>query len=172
MLGTQLTIGSTPGVMWGDMIFLIVSFVILLVLIRIFAWKPLMDMMKKREDHIAAEINNAETSRVESAALLEEQRKVLKDARIEAHELIESAKGQGAQEREKIVAAAKVEATRLYNEAKADINSEKEKAVTEVREQVASLSVLIAAKVIEKNLNEADQSDLIAGYIDGLGDNK
>lgn len=72
----------------------------------------------------------------------------------------------------KIVAAAKVEATRLYNEAKADINSEKEKAVTEVREQVASLSVLIAAKVIEKNLNEADQSDLIAGYIDGLGDNK
>ncbi|EUJ34232.1 ATP synthase (subunit b, component F0) [Brochothrix thermosphacta] len=172
MLGTQFTIGAAKGVMWGDAIFLIISFVLLLILIRIFAWKPLMDMMKKREEHIAAEIDNAENARVESAAILEEQRQALKAARVEAHELIDSAKHQGVLEREKIVAAAKEEATRLYNEAKADINSEREKAVAEVRGQVANLSVLIASKVIEKNLNEADQSELVASYIDGLGDTK
>ena len=70
-------------------------FIILMALLKKFAWGPLMGIMKQREDHIANEIDAAEKSRIEATKLFEEQRALLKEARQEAQILIESAKKQG-----------------------------------------------------------------------------
>ena len=68
--------------------------------------------------------------------------------------------------------AARTEAERLKESAKLEIEQQKEKAVTAIREQVASLSVLIASKVIEKELNEKDQEKLINDYIQEIGEER
>jgi F-type H+-transporting ATPase subunit b len=67
---------------------------------------------------------------------------------------------------------ARLEAERVKETAKREIVQEKEKAITALREQVASLSVLIASKVIEKELSEADQEQLINDYIQEAGEGK
>jgi len=156
----------------GDVVFQLVMFLILLALLKKFAWGPLMGIMKQREDHIANEISAAEQSRVESKKLLEEQRELLKQARSEAQGLIENAKKQGDVQREEIISTARAEANRLKESAKLEIEQQKEKAVTAIREQVASLSVLIASKVIEKELNEKDQEKLINEYIQQIGEER
>ncbi|MEH7111091.1 F0F1 ATP synthase subunit B [Neobacillus niacini] len=174
MLTNSFVLGSAAntGVMWGDILFQLVIFIVLMALLKHFAWGPLMGIMKQREDHVAGEISAAEQSRVEAKKILEEQRSLLKEARSEAQVLIENAKKQGDIQRDEIITVARNEAERIKESAKLEIEQQKEKAVAAIREQVASLSVLIASKVIEKELNAADQDKLINDYIQEAGDQR
>jgi F-type H+-transporting ATPase subunit b len=163
------TVGSFNG---GDMLFQLAMFIILLALLKKFAWGPLMGIMKKREEHVANEIEAAEASRKEALSYLEEQREIVKQSRVEAGQLIENAKKQGEAQREDIITEARAQSERMKESAKREIVQEKEKAVAALREQVASLSVLIASKVIEKELSEADQGKLINDYIKEAGEER
>lgn len=173
MFTENLVLGAAAGTFnGGDIIFQLAMFIILLALIKKFAWGPLMGVMKQREEHVANEINSAEKSRAEANKLLEEHRALLKEARNEAHTLIESAKQQANVQREEIIELARTEADRLKEAAKVEIDNQKEKAVAAIRDQVASLSVLIASKVIERELSEADQEKLINEYIQEVGEER
>ncbi|WP_163182723.1 F0F1 ATP synthase subunit B [Neobacillus sedimentimangrovi] len=173
MLTSGLLLGaaaSHEGINTGDIVFQLLMFIILMALLKKYAWGPLMGVMKQREEYVAGEINAAENSRKEAEKLLEEQRNLLKEARTEAQNLIENAKKQGDVQREEIIAAARAEAERLKEGAKLEIEQQKERAVAAIREQVAHLSVLIASKVIEKELSAEDQDKLINEYIQEAGD--
>jgi F-type H+-transporting ATPase subunit b len=177
VLTSSLVLGAAEsavhsGINTGDILFQLAMFIILMLLLKKFAWGPLMGIMKERETHVANEITAAENSRQEAKKLLEEQRSLLKEARTDAQGLIESAKKQGDLQREEIIAAARTEAERLKENAKLEIDQQKEKAVAAIREQVASLSVLIASKVIEKELSVADQEKLINDYIQEAGEGR
>lgn len=172
VLTNSLVLGIGGPFNGGDIIFQLAMFIILLLLIKKFAWGPLMGIMKQREDHIANEIGSAEQSRLEAKKYLEEQRNLLKQAREDAQGLIESAKKQGDVQREEIITAARTESERIKESAKLEIEQQKEKAVATIREQVASLSVLIASKVIEKELSEEDQQQLINEYIQEAGEGR
>ena len=174
MLTSSLVLGAAAhtGINTGDIIFQLIMFIILMALLKKFAWGPLMGIMKEREAHVANEIAAAENSRQEAKKLLEEQRTLLKEARTDAQGLIESAKKQGDLQREEIIATARGEAERIKESAKLEIEQQKEKAVTAIREQVAQLSVLIASKVIEKELSAADQEKLINQYIQEAGEGR
>lgn len=154
----------------GDIIFQLVMFLILLALLKKFAWGPLMGVMKEREDFVANQIEAAEKSRLEAQKNLEEQKNILKEARQEAQNLLATAKAQGDAQREEILVAGRAEADRIKESAKLEIQQQKEQAVAAIREQVASLSVLIASKVIEKEISAADQDKLINEYIQEAGD--
>ncbi|KZM53294.1 ATP synthase F0 subcomplex B subunit [Aeribacillus composti] len=169
MLTVEFALGA-GGFAAGDMLVQLVVFLILLALLKKYAFGPLMGIMKQREEFIANEINAAEEKHAEAKKLAEEQRELLKQARIEAQELVENAKKLGEQQKEDIIQAARAEAERLKEAAKKEIEHEKEQAVAELRNQVASLSVLIASKVIEKELNEAEQEKLINDYIKEVGE--
>lgn len=156
----------------GDILVTLLTFALLMFLLKKLAWGPLMGIMKQREEHVAKEIDEAEKSRVEANKLLEEQREMLKEARKEAQLMIENAKKHGETQREEIILTARAEAERMQETAKVTIEQQKEQAIAAVQDQVASLSVLIASKVIEKELNQADQDKLIQEIIDGAGEER
>lgn len=167
-----LVLGAGLHVNFGDIIFQLVLFLVLLALLKKFAFGPLMGIMKQREEHIANEINTAEQNNLEAKKLVEEQRESMKKSRQEAAELIENARKLGEEQKDGIIQAARSEAERLKESAKKEIQQEKEQAVLALREQVASLSVLIASKVIEKELTEQDQEKLINEYIQEVGEGR
>ncbi|WP_395894123.1 F0F1 ATP synthase subunit B [Bacillus safensis subsp. safensis] len=156
----------------GDMLFQLIAMLILLALLKKFALKPLLGIMKQREDYIGNEISSAEQKHVQAEKLLEEQRVLLKEAREESHALIENAKKIGEKQKEEIIQAARQESERLKESARTEIVKEKEQAVAALREQVASLSVLIASKVIEKELDEQAQEKLIQEYLKEAGESR
>lgn len=129
-----------------------------------------MGVMDQRAEMIANEIEQAEKSRVESQQLLEEQRKLLNDARTDAQAIVENAREQGESQREEIVKAARNEVSRLKEEASLEIASEREKAVQAVREEFVSLSVLAASKVLGKEVSEEENRALIEETIAKAGD--
>ncbi|RDI41582.1 F0F1 ATP synthase subunit B [Falsibacillus pallidus] len=172
MLTQAFVLGEAGHFNGGDIIFQLIMFLILLALLKKFAWGPLMGIMKDREVHIAKEIEAAEMSRVEANKLLEETRAELKQAREEGHAIIENAKKQADLQREDMIIAARAEAVRLKEAAKIEIETQKEQAVAALREQVASLSVMIASKVIEKELDASAQEQLISRYIQEAGEKR
>jgi F-type H+-transporting ATPase subunit b len=156
----------------GDVLATLVIFLILMALLKKFAWGPLMGIMQQREELVASEIEAAESARKETAKALEEQKTLLKEARTEAQAIIESAKKQGDVQREEIITAARTEATRLKESAVREIETEKEKAIAAVRDEVVSLSVLAASKVLGKEISEEDNSALIKETIAKAGEAK
>jgi F-type H+-transporting ATPase subunit b len=153
---------------WG-IVYQLVVFMVLLGLLRKYAWGPLMGIMKQREEHIANEIETAERNREDAKKFVEEQREELKKARIDAQEIIENAKKLSEKQGEEILDLARQEGERLKTSALREIEREKELAVKALREQVATLSVMIASKVIEKELNANEQNELVEKYIQEVG---
>ncbi len=154
----------------GDILATLVVFIILMVLLKKFAWGPLMGVMQEREDLIAGEIETAEKSRQESRKLLEEQQNLLKEARTQAQQIVENAKKQGEVSREDIIANARAEAGRIKESAVQEIANEREQALSAVREEVVALSMLAASRVLGKEISEEDNRQLINETIAKAGD--
>src|SRR5699024_225689 len=166
-----LTLGVTVGgLRIGDMLTQLVFFLLLLWLLKKFAWGPLMNMMEKREDYVANEIEEAEKSRKEAEAASREAQAQLRQTKQEAQKIIEDARNAGIKQEKDIVESAREEAERIKTAAQADIQNEKEKALQAVQDKVASLSVMIASKVIEKEISAQDQEKLIDEYIKEVGE--
>ena len=156
----------------GDIIVTVLFFSILMLLLKKFAWGPLMGVMNQRAELIATEIEAAETSRLESQKLLEEQRALLKEARENAQTIVENARKSGETQREELIAAARAEVNRMKESATLEIATEKEKAVAAVREEFVSLSILAASKVLGKEISEEDNRALIEETIVKAGESR
>ncbi|HWJ02615.1 MAG TPA: F0F1 ATP synthase subunit B [Verrucomicrobiae bacterium] len=148
----------------------ILSFLLLLAILRKFAYRPLLDALEKRSQYIEDSIKNAEQQRAEAEQIRAEYQANLKQARQEAQAIIERATKASEDRSKEIINEARDEADRLKKSAVAEIDMEKQKALTELRNQVAVLSVLAAGKVIEKNLDPATQSALVDEFIKEVGD--
>lgn len=153
-----------------DMAVQLFFFIVLLILVKKFAWGPVMNMMQKREEYVAGEIESAEKSRAEAEKSSKEALEQLKQTKQEAQKIIEDAKNAGVRQEQDIINSARSEATRIKEAAQADIQNEKEKALQALQDKVASLSVLIASKVIEKEISAQDQEKLINDYIKEVGE--
>jgi len=155
-----------------DTIILLFFFILLMVLVTKYAWGPVMDMMKKREDHIRNEIEEAERNRAQAEQASKEAEERLRNSKLEAQQIIDDAKTQGQKQEQDIIQAAKEEAERIKQQAQEEIRNEKEKALQQLQDQVASLSVLIAGKLLEKEISAQDQDRLIAEYIKEVGEER
>ncbi|WP_268876164.1 MULTISPECIES: F0F1 ATP synthase subunit B [Bacillaceae] len=155
---------------FGDAIFQILGFLVLMWLLKRYALGPVMDMMEKRENHIAEQISSAEKNRQDAEKYLEEQREAIQQARLEAKEIVENTRRMSEQQAEELKAEAKREADRRIEAAIAQINQEKEQAISALREQVSTLSILVASKVIERELDEQEQEKLIQETLKEVGE--
>ncbi|MDX8047629.1 F0F1 ATP synthase subunit B [Gracilibacillus sp. S3-1-1] len=170
--GLVIQAADIGGLNGGDMLFAIASFVALLALLKKFAWGPLMNKMEERENYIANEIDTAEKNRADAEKAAQQANEQLKATRQEAQQIIEDAKKAATQQEKAIIDAANEAAVRLKKSAEEDIAREKEKAVEALQAQVATLSVQIATKVIEKEISAEDQEQLISEYIKEIGEER
>lgn len=156
---------------WESFVFAIIAFGVLYFLLNKYAFGPLFGIMEQRRAQVQEQIQSAEKNRAEAAQLLEEQKKAIQEARKEAYELIEQAKVTSSRQADEIIRQAKEEAARVKAEAVQDIESEKNKAIAALRSQVSAMSVMIASKIIEKQVDEKSQQELIDQYLKKVGGN-
>lgn len=157
---------------WESFVFAIVAFTILYWLLSKYAFGPLMNVMEQRRRMIAEQIETTEKNRREAETLLAEQKKALQDVRVEASQIIEQAKNTSKKQSQELIDQAKEEATRLKDGALRDIEDEKNKAVAALRSQVGAMSVMIASKIIEKQVDEKSQEQLVEHYLKEVGGNR
>ncbi|KRL54446.1 ATP synthase subunit b [Lentilactobacillus parakefiri DSM 10551] len=154
------------------MLFVMITFLVLMWLVKIIAWKPITKMMQDRSDKIVNDIDSAKESRTKAADLAQKRQAELDKTRDDANTIINTAKQNGQRQQEQIVEDARNEASNLKSSAEKDIEQERQEALAKLRKDVASLSIEIASKIISKELNEDDQKGLVDSYIEGLGKQK
>ena len=137
-------------------------FIGLILLLRKFAWKPILDTVNERESSIKDAMSEADKARNEMAAIQESNQKVLKEARAEREALLKDARNTGAEIVAQAKTEAKTEANKIISQAQEAIQNEKRAAVNELKNQVAKISLEIAEKVIDTELaNKDKQAQLV-----------
>ncbi|RKP47311.1 ATP synthase F0 subunit B [Cohnella endophytica] len=154
---------------WSNFFIQLVAFAILFWLLSRYAFKPLFGVMEKRRQLVQEQMDSAQNNRNDAERLIEEQKQALQQARKEAHDIIEQAKTTGSRQADDIVQAARNESNRIKEDAVRDIEAEKNKAVASLKAQVSGLSVLIASKIIEKQVDEQSQKQLVDQYLQDVG---
>jgi len=150
---------------WQSLIFILLIF-----LLRKFAWKPILDAVNEREDGIKNALLSAENAKRDMQHLRADNEKLLAEARVERDVMLKEAR----EMKDKIVSEAKAEAQvqagKMIEQAKAAINSEKNAAMADLKNQVSSLSIDIAEKVLKSELTDKDSQTKLVEKM--LGDVK
>ena len=138
-----------------------------------FVWKWAIPVLNKtleaRQAAIAGELETAESAKVEAESLLRDYRQQVAGAKDEASKILADARDAGEAVKGDIIARAEGEAQQIKSRASDEIAAERERAVAGLRRQVADLSLVVAAKVVESTLDADTQRGLVDRYIDELG---
>jgi F-type H+-transporting ATPase subunit b len=168
ILSSSLTTPAVGTIIWMTFIFALFFF-----LLAKFAWKPILGAIKARDEMIKGSLEAAQKAKEDIVKLQSDNEAILRKAREEREAILKDARDI----RDKLVAEAKVKAEeetgKMIEKAKTDIESEKRKALLEINEQVASLSVDIASKLLGAQLSKtAEQEKLIENYLKEIELNK
>ena len=139
----------------------ILTFLVLLGLLAKFAWKPLLAMLDRREEMIRQSLDDAEKAKQELQRLQQESKEILTKARVEAQSILAKSRSEAEKLKGEIRQEAKVQANSILRDAEKQIQVETEKAIAVIKNEVVDLSLLVASKLIKKNLSKEDNQSLI-----------
>ena len=134
-----------------------VLFLALLFLLRKYAWKPILNAVNEREEGIREALESADNAKLEMENLQADNQKLLKEARLEREAMLKEARDIKNKMIEDAKGEAQTQANKMIAQAQAAIESEKKAAISELKNQVASLSLLIAEKVVREELSNKDK---------------
>lgn len=160
----ELIIPNTTE-MWVN----VVAFIVLFIVMAKFAFPPVTKMLDERANKIRESLEKAEDTKVEAERLLEEYKVQMAEARAEAAKIIDQGRKVAESMKVEIVAKAKEEAEAEKAKAVEAIKAEKNAAMTELRGEVADLSVAVAGKILGSSLSQADHEALIDKYLAEVG---
>ena len=157
----------TPGS--GLIIWQAIIFVLLFIVLSMFAWKPILASLKERETSIQDALDTADKARAEMAKLTADNANLLKEAREERDRMLREAREVSNKIKEEAQVEAKKTADTIIDNARTAITIEKEAALKEVRVQVAMFSIQVAEKLMKNNIaGDKEQNELVEGYIKDL----
>ena len=155
----------------GLIIWTIITFFILLLLLRLTAWKPIMKALAAREENIRTSLAKAEKARDDAERILLENKKNLEQAEEQVQKTLKDGRALAEKMRQEVTNKANDEARRMIAQAKDQIEREKQEALKELRAEVAHLAVSAASKIIEEQLDEKKHKKIVDKFIDDLPDN-
>lgn len=157
----------TPGI--GLIFWQTLTFLLVLLILSRYVWRPIMNALKAREGSINDALNAAEQAREDMEKLIADNEKLMVEARMERDKIIKDASSIASKIREEAKNDASKIAEKMIEDAKQTIILEKQAAVNEIRNQVAEFSIRISEKILRKKLSDKkSQKMLIAEYMKDL----
>ena len=154
-----------PGLfMWT-----IVTFLIVLAILKWKAWGPLISALDKREEDIKNALSAADRAKEDAEKASQDYEELIKKAHSESQQIISDSKIAGEKVKNEIEYSAKEKAEEMVEKAKIQIEAESQKAIQEIRSSVVDLSIEAATKILEKNLDSEDNRKLVDQTLDSMG---
>jgi F-type H+-transporting ATPase subunit b len=150
---------------FGLVIWMSLTFLTVLFLLSKFAWKPILKMIKDREESIEGALQSAEKAKQEMVRLQSNNESLLREAQLEREAMLKAARDAKDAMINDAKATAKAEADRMISLAREAINNEKQAAVTELKNQVAQLSLQVAEKLIREQLSSDEKQKELANKL-------
>jgi F-type H+-transporting ATPase subunit b len=161
--GLDLVLPAWPELVWGA-----VGFLLLTLILRKFVFPPMTKMLDERGAKIQGQMEKAEAELEKAEGTRRQYEEQLADARSQGNTLIEEARQQAERVRADVLARAEEEAQQIRERARADVEAERGRIVQDLRGQVATLSVDLAGKIVQRELNPEQHRQLVDQYINEL----
>jgi len=155
----------------GLIVWTIVTFVLLVIVLRVYAWKPLLSALQQREEHVRSSLERAEQARAEAERILEDNRKQLANAGAEASRILAEGRSLGEKLKNELLEQANRQSRKMIDQAKQEIDREKDAALEKLRSEVASLAIGAAEKILDETLDENRHRKIVDGYLRDLPKN-
>lgn len=146
---------------YGLLFWMLLTFLIVLYILKKFAWKPILNSLKEREDSIGDALKSAEKAREEMEKLQADNEKILAEARQERDSLLKDARDVKQKMIEEAKEKASQEADKMIDSARQAIENEKSAAIEDMKKSIASMSIQIAEKILKKQLEDPKQQQAI-----------
>ena len=150
----------------------ICNLMIQMVIVKVFFLDKIKAVLDKRREAADQQIADAEKAKSEADTIKRTYEENMRQAKAKADDMILSAQKTATARGEEIISQAQKQAAQLKNKAAADIEMEKKKAINDAKDEISGLAMAIAGKVVERELNSADQDGMIDRFIEELGDQK
>ena len=169
MINSILLLNPLLSPSYGLIVWTLIAFLTVLFLLKKLAWKPILASLKEREDSIQSALDMAKKAKEEIAAMQSNNERILNEAKSERDKLLKEAR----EMKDSIIAEAKTKAQkegeRMLTIARDSIQNEKMAAITELKNQVATLSVEIAEKILKEELSSQEkQKTLVKALLDDV----
>ena len=145
----------------GLFIWTILTFLVLLALLTRFAWRPLLEALESRQEMIRKSLDNARQGKEDLERLHQESAQIIRKAHADAEAIVSQSRSDADRLREEMKQKARAEAAGLVRNAERQIQLETERALQQIRHEAVDLSVMIASKIIQRNLSKQDNERLI-----------
>ncbi|PID62687.1 MAG: ATP synthase F0 subunit B [Ignavibacteriae bacterium] len=160
--------GSILDVNPGLIIWTTVTFIFLLIILRIIAWKPILKSLDDRENFIKDSVERAETAKKEAEEILEENKKKLAMAEEEAQKIIAQGREYAETLKNQILEESRTEAKKMIADASVEIERKNQEAFKNLKNEVAGIAVQAAEKIIRTNLDREKQTKIVDEFINDL----
>ena len=154
----------------GLMFWTIVIFLLLLVVLKRFAWPAILGAVEAREQALERQLAEAARDREQAAALLAEHQKLIGDAKSQAHGIIVEARSVAEKDRALAIEKTRQEQEELLARARREIGAERDRAVAELRREAVDISLAAATKLIEKRMDADTDRKIVLDYLATLGE--
>ena len=145
----------------GLFLWTILTFLVLVTLLAKFAWRPLLQALDSRQELIRKALDDAQQAKQELERLQHESAQIIRQARIDAEAVVAQSRSDAAKLREEMRQKAKAEADGIVRNAERQIQLETQRALQQIRHEAVDLSVMIASKILQRNLTKEDNEKLI-----------
>ena len=155
----------------GLLIWTMITFILLLVVLRLVAWKPLLSALEQRETTIRNSLDEAQRAREEAERLMAENQRILADANRESARLLEQGREEAERLRASLAQQAQAEAARLVEDARRDIQRERQLAVQDLKATAAELALAATGRLLGRSVSDDDHRRLVSEFLEHLPDN-
>ncbi len=149
----------------------IITFLLLVFILKKAAWKPILDGINQREGKIRGDLDRAEKAQAEAERLRQQYESQLNEAQRTIQDMVSQAKKDADRSRAELLAAAKEESERVLEKGRRDLAGETDKLKAELRNEVAGLSIGIAEKIVNRTIDHRVQDEILKDALKNVGGN-
>lgn len=153
-----------------ELLFQIINTVILFLVLKKILFKPVLNIIEKRENMIQEDLATGAKAKNEGIALKKEYEEKVSVAKEEGREIIKQATARAEEKSNQIISDAQAEAISLKAKASKEIEQQREQAVTEIRNDISDIAILAASKVLEEDIDKSKHEELIEKFIKEVGE--
>ena len=163
--------GGLLNVNPGLMIWTVITFIILVIILKMVAWKPILAALDKRENDIKESLAQAEKAKDDAKKILEENQANLAKAEEESKKIIEQSRTYAESLKEQLIKESKEQAKKILDEASSEIQRKKDAAFEELKGQIAEIAINAAEKIIRESLDAQKSKQVIDKYLNEVAKN-
>lgn len=163
--------GSLISVNPGLIFWTVVTFIVLLIVLKKVAWKPILAALDQREAAIKESLEKAEKAREEAQKVLDENKSNIAKAEEESKKIIDQSRAYAEKLKDQLIRESKEQAKKIVDDASDEIERKKDAAFNDLKNQVAEIAINAAEKILKESLNKESNKKIVDKYISDISRN-